>query len=117
MQATIEIPDSTYSELEETAARTGSTLQEVILSRLGLETVTNAEANGELKKLSFPLLHSREPGSMSIGPEGLNEFLFLPLTAHSQARVRVRCFYLDKKFYCSICTRATLATWLMARCL
>jgi len=72
MTALVEIPDDLYRELEESAAREGVPVSQIILQRVS----TRANASGP--RPTYPLVSSKEPGSMKLGEEGIYEYISFP---------------------------------------
>jgi len=60
MRTTVDIPDPVYRQLKSDAALEGRSVKELILRR-----VTNPvrEATSERKKIKFPAVKSKNPGS------------------------------------------------------
>jgi hypothetical protein len=77
MRTTVDIPDPVYRELKEEAAREGTTVKQILLeavaSRRGR---TRAKDTG--RKLKFPLVASKQPGSLKLGEEGVYEYIPFP---------------------------------------
>jgi hypothetical protein len=78
MQTLVEIPDPLFRELSDCAASRGTTVTEVILDCVALRlrpTFTPARPEG---KPRFPAIHSRNPGSLKLGEEGVYEYIPFP---------------------------------------
>jgi len=78
MRTSIEIPDPVYREMKVRAASEGTTIREIILEgvtmRLGSGSVT-AKRKGRTR---FPVIHSKNPGSLKLGEEGVYEYIPFP---------------------------------------
>ena len=78
MRTTIEFPDTVYREIKIRAANEGTTIREIILEgvtmRLRGESPTAARGDGP----RFPVISSRNPGSLKLGEEGVYEYIPFP---------------------------------------
>jgi hypothetical protein len=75
MRTTVDIPDPIYRELKSQAALEGRSVKEVILQRVAPPLRGDAEGK---KKLQFPAIKSKNPGSLKLGPEGVYEYIPFP---------------------------------------
>jgi len=75
MRTTVDIPDPIYRELKSQAALEGRSVKEVILQRVA--PLLRGDAEGK-KKLQFPAIKSKNPGSLKLGPEGVYEYIPFP---------------------------------------
>lgn len=64
MRTTIDLPDPLFRELKAVAARRGTSLKVVI--RMAVEEEIRKTETKAGRKLKFPLLSSREPGSLNL---------------------------------------------------
>ncbi len=78
MRTSIEFPDPIYREMKMRAANEGTTIREIILEgvtmRLRGEIPTAARGDGP----RFPVIRSRNPGSLKLGEEGVYEYIPFP---------------------------------------
>jgi hypothetical protein len=78
MRTSIELPDPVYREMKIRAANEGTTIREIILEgvamRLRGERATATRGNGP----RFPVIRSRNPGSLKLGEEGVYEYIPFP---------------------------------------
>jgi len=75
MRTTVDIPDPVYRQLKSDAALEGRSVKELILRRV---TSPVREATSERKKIKFPAVKSKNPGSLKLGPEGVYEYIPFP---------------------------------------
>lgn len=77
MRTTVDIPDPLYRELKMRAAREGTSVKEIILRSVvsSSQRLTSATPR---KKLKFPLIESKQPGSLKLGAEGVYEYIPFP---------------------------------------
>jgi hypothetical protein len=78
MRTTVDIPDLIYRELRIHAATEGTTIREIIL-----ESVQEKLRNRKTKmkpegRARFPVIRSKNPGSLSLGEEGVYEYIPFP---------------------------------------
>ena len=64
MRTTIDLPDELMHEVKAVAARRGSSLKTVI--RAAVEEEVRREERKTGRRVKFPLLSSREPGSLNL---------------------------------------------------
>jgi hypothetical protein len=83
MRTTIDIPDETYRELRILAVERGKTLRKLVLE--GLEMVekssklhTGMASKQRETRPRFPVIRSRNPGSLKLGEEGVYEYIPFP---------------------------------------
>jgi hypothetical protein len=78
MRTTVELPDLVYREMKIRAANEGTTIREIILEgvtmRLRGESATAARGD----RPRFPVIRSRNPGSLKLGEEGVYEYIPFP---------------------------------------
>ncbi len=78
MRTSIEFPDPVYRELKIRAASEGTSIREIILEgvtmRLRSENATATRGD----RPRFPVIRSRNPGSLKLGEEGVYEYIPFP---------------------------------------
>ncbi len=78
MRTSIELPDPIYREMKIRAANEGITIRELILEavtmRLRGESTMAPRGDGP----RFPVIRSRNPGSLKLGEEGVYEYIPFP---------------------------------------
>jgi hypothetical protein len=78
MRTSLEIPDDIYREMKIRAATEGTTLREIILDGVALRLRNgSAPAKPEGRK-PFPVIRSKNPGSLKLGEEGVYEYIPFP---------------------------------------
>ncbi len=77
MRTTIDIPDGIYRELKARAAREGTSVKQIILRSVTVEPPAG-ELAPETCPVVYPLVASKQPGSMKLGEEGLYEYIPFP---------------------------------------
>ncbi len=76
MRTTVDFPDPIYRELKSQAALEGRSVKELIVRRV---TSPPREASAEpRRKLKFPAINAKKPGSLKLGPEGVCEYIPFP---------------------------------------
>jgi len=75
MRTTIDIPDPIYRDLKSQAALEGRSVKELVLRRI---TRSAEDAAHQPRKIKFPAIPSKNPGSMKLGPEGVYEYIPFP---------------------------------------
>ena len=80
MRATVELPDAIYRRTEETAQARGLSVDKLIADLLEreLEEPSPVRAlSGETtsKRVSFPLIHSNEPGTLDLSDFDFDDLL------------------------------------------
>jgi hypothetical protein len=78
MRTTVDIPDPIYRELKARAAREGTSVKELILKGVNITLKSDAPAPKRKGKLEFPMIRSKNPGSLKLGPEGVYEYIPFP---------------------------------------
>lgn len=73
MRVTIDLPDSLFRELKAVAASRGTSLKMVIRAAVEEEIRKTERKTG--RRLKFPLLSSREPGSLDLTNAEIDELL------------------------------------------
>jgi hypothetical protein len=77
MRTTIEIPDETYRQLKIKAAQEGKPLRQIVLQGIERE-LRGVEPQPKRKKFRFPVIRSKNPGSLKLGEEGVYEYIPFP---------------------------------------
>jgi hypothetical protein len=76
MRTTVDFPDPVYRELKSQAALEGRSVKELIVRRV---TSPARETNAEpRRKIKFPAVKAKNPGSLKLGPEGVYEYIPFP---------------------------------------
>jgi len=76
MRTTVDIPDPVYRALKSDAAREGTSVKQLILRKVMYDPRQTETATP--KKLKYPLVASKQPGSLSLGEEGVYEYIPFP---------------------------------------
>ncbi len=80
MRLTIDIPDEIHARLKAQAKLEGTTMRAFVLR--GIESVLRQNAvhtPGKRKRLfRSPIIRSKRPGSLKLGPEGVYEWIDFP---------------------------------------
>jgi hypothetical protein len=71
MRTTIDLPDPLFRELKALAARRGTSLKTVI--RAAVEEEIRKTEGKAGRRVKFPLLSSREPGSLHLTNAGIDD--------------------------------------------
>jgi hypothetical protein len=78
MRTTVDIPDPIYRELKVYAAAKGTTIKEIILEGVQ-ERLRNRQSKTKLGgRARFPVIRSKDPGSLVLGEEGVYEYIPFP---------------------------------------
>lgn len=78
MRTTVDIPDPVYRKLKVYAATEGTTIREIILEGVQ-ERLRSREPKSTVEgRPRFPVIRSRNPGSLSLGEEGVYEYIPFP---------------------------------------
>jgi hypothetical protein len=78
MRTTVDIPTPLYREMKVHAAKEGTTLKEIILEAVAVKLHTGMTAAKPEKKAKFPVIRSKNPGSLKLGEEGVYEYIPFP---------------------------------------
>ena len=73
MRTTIDLPDPVFRRLKATAALRGASLKAVILDAVERELRRPARPG---RKVTFPLVRSKEPGTLTLTNAEIDEILF-----------------------------------------
>jgi hypothetical protein len=78
MRTTIDIPDPIYRKLKIHAATEGTTIREIILDGVQ-ERLRNRKSKTKPEgRTRFPVIRSKNPGSLALGEEGVYEYIPFP---------------------------------------
>jgi hypothetical protein len=75
MRTTVDIPDAIYRELKSQAAMEGRSVKDLILHRVVRPVQDGAITR---KKIKFPAVKAKHPGSLKLGPEDVYEYIPFP---------------------------------------
>ncbi len=78
MRTSIEFPDSVYRQLKLRAATEGTTIREIVLEGVAIRLRGAAQAPKQKRGPRFPVIHSKNPGSLKLGEEGVYEYILFP---------------------------------------
>ena len=73
MRTTIDLPDPVFRELKAVAARRGTSLKEII--RLAVEEEIRKAERPAGRRLKFPILTSRQPGTLNLTNAQIEDLL------------------------------------------
>src|SRR5579859_361229 len=76
MRTTVDIPDPLYRELKSKAAREKRSVKELILR--GVEIELRPRSKKRSRRVTFPLVPSRNPGTLVIDNAKIYEFISFP---------------------------------------
>jgi hypothetical protein len=76
MRTTVDIPDALYRELKSRAAREKRSVKELILR--GVEVELRPRSKKRARRVSFPLIPSKKPGTMEIDNAKIFELIPFP---------------------------------------
>jgi len=76
MRTTVDIPDALYLELKSKAAREKRSVKELILR--GVEVELRPRSKMRTRRVSFPLVPSKKPGTLDIDNAKIFEFIPFP---------------------------------------
>lgn len=75
MRTTIELPDSVYRKAEEVARTQGVTIEEFIVRTFERELKAEPDAPSHSKRVTLPLVPSKEPGAMDLKDFNFDDLL------------------------------------------
>lgn len=78
MRTSVEFPDPVYHELKIRAANEGTTIREIILEGVAMRLRSGRSAPKPEGSPRFPVIRSRNPGSLKLGEEGIYEYIPFP---------------------------------------
>ena len=76
MRTTVDIPDSIYRRLKSRAASEGSSVKELILR--GTQQVLKERPRKPGRRVKFPLIPSKQPGTLELDNERIFEIISFP---------------------------------------
>lgn len=76
MRTTVDIPDSLYRELKSKAAREKRSVKQLILR--GVEVELRGQMKKRRRRVSFPLVSSKRPGTLDIDNAKIFELIPFP---------------------------------------
>lgn len=78
MRTTVDIPDAVYRELKVFAATEGTTVREIILEGVAERLRSRKPTAEQSSRPRFPVIRSKNPGSLQLGEEGVYEYIPFP---------------------------------------
>jgi hypothetical protein len=78
MRTTVELPDPIYREMKIRAANEGTTIREIILEGVTMRLRGQSASATQGERPRFPVIRSRNPGSLKLGEEGVYEYIPFP---------------------------------------
>jgi len=78
MRTSIDIPESSYREMKVRAATGGTTMREIILDGVAMRLRNEKTAVKQEGRPRFPVIRSKNPGSLKLGEEGVHEYITFP---------------------------------------
>lgn len=78
MRTSIEFPDSVYRQLKLRAATEGTTIREIVLEGVAIRLRSGEETPKRKRGPRFPVIRSKNPGSLKLGEEGVYEYIPFP---------------------------------------
>lgn len=75
MRTTIELPESVYRKGEEVARTQGVTIEEFIIRAFERELKTEPDAPSRPKRVTLPLIPSKEPGTLDLKDFNFDDLL------------------------------------------
>jgi hypothetical protein len=78
MRTTVDIPDSIYRELKVHAATEGTTIREIILEGVQERLRNRKTKTQPERRAHFPVIRSKNPGSLALGEEGVYKYIPFP---------------------------------------
>ncbi|WP_263337104.1 hypothetical protein [Acidicapsa dinghuensis] len=74
----MDIPDAVYRELKVYAAMEGTTIREIILEGVAEKLRSRKPKAQRDSRPRFPVIGSKNPGSLQLGEEGVYEYIPFP---------------------------------------
>jgi len=74
MRTVVEIPDAVYRRLKAQAAQEGRSVEELLLARA--ETKSRVRSKKRRRRVTFPIVPSKSPGTLDIDNAKIAELLF-----------------------------------------
>jgi hypothetical protein len=78
MRTSVDFPDPIYREMKVAAATEGTTIREIVLEGVAIRLRNGRVPATQDRKPRFPVLQSKNPGSLKLGEEGVYEYIPFP---------------------------------------
>ena len=78
MRTSLDIPDPIYREMKVRAASEGTTVRAIILDGVAMRLRGGSGAPKQDGRPRFPVVRSKNPGSLKLGEEGVYEYIPFP---------------------------------------
>jgi hypothetical protein len=78
MRTTVDIPDPLYREMKVCAASEGTTIKEIVLEGVAIRLRAGRTPAKQDVRPKFPVIRSKNPGSLQLGEEGVYEYIPFP---------------------------------------
>jgi hypothetical protein len=78
MRTTVDIPDEVYRRLRIKAATEGTTIRQIILEGAEIRLRNGGTEARQEGLPRFPVIRSKNPGSLRLGEEGVYEYIPFP---------------------------------------
>jgi len=78
MRTSLDIPDPIYREIKVRAANEGTTVREIVLEGVVMRLRQGNPATHDESQPRFPVIRSKNPGSLKLGEEGVYEYIPFP---------------------------------------
>ena len=78
MRTTLDIPDPIYREMKLRAASEGTTIREIALEGIAMRLKGGKSGASSQGRPRFPVIRSKNPGSLKLGEEGVYEYIPFP---------------------------------------
>ena len=78
MRTSVDLPDSVYRQLKLRAANEGTTIREIILEGVAIRLRSASRSLKQRRGPRFPVIRSKNPGSLKLGEEGVYEYIPFP---------------------------------------
>ena len=78
MRTTVDIPDPIYRDLKMCAAAESTTIKEIILESVAARLRDHGPSTKSGSRTKFPVIRSKNPGSLKLGEEGVYEYIPFP---------------------------------------
>lgn len=78
MRTTFDIPEPIYRAMRTRAASEGTTMREIILEGVAMRLRMRDATPQHDSRPRFPVIKSRNPGSLKLGQEGVYEYIPFP---------------------------------------
>ena len=78
MRTSFDIPDPIYREMKLLAASEGTTIRKIALEGIAMRLKGEKNGSNGQGRPRFPVIRSRNPGSLKLGEEGVYEYIPFP---------------------------------------